>query len=152
MMHVVARMGDGQTGLPLPTQQWGHETEGLGGLMSSSFAERLRHLFDTVHPKDRGPYTQTEVVDMLRFSGSKMTTGYMSQLLSGKRTSPGVETVRDICRVFRVPMDYFGDEETYQEIKQQIAWIQNLRDSQDQQVAARTYDPFRKLTSGDDAP
>ncbi|MHA4854739.1 helix-turn-helix domain-containing protein [Rhodococcus sp. MSC1_016] len=123
--------------------------KGWAGTMSS-FAERLRYLFDTVHPKDRGPYTQTEVVDMLRFSGSKMTTGYMSQLLSGKRSSPGLETVRDICRVFRVPMDYFGDEETYQEIKQQIEWIQNLRDSQDQRVAARTYDPFRKLTSDED--
>ncbi|MDH6284557.1 helix-turn-helix domain-containing protein [Prescottella agglutinans] len=118
--------------------------------MSTSFAERLRHLFETVHPKDRGPYTQTEIVDMLRFSGSKMTTGYMSQLLNGKRTSPGLEVVRDICRVFRVPMDYFGDEETYEEIKQQIAWIQNLRDSQDQQVAARTYDPFRRLTGRDE--
>ncbi|GAA4490970.1 hypothetical protein GCM10023094_55030 [Rhodococcus olei] len=118
--------------------------------MSTSFAERLRYLFDTVHPKGRGPYTQTEVVDMLRLSGSKMTTGYMSQLLNGKRTSPGVETVRDICGVFRVPMDFFGDEETYEEIKQQIAWIQNLRDSQDGQVAARTYDPFRKLANRED--
>ncbi len=124
-------------------------TERLGGKMSTSFAERLRHLFDTVHPADRGPYTQTEVVDMLRFSGSKMTTGYMSQLLSGKRTSPGVDVVRDICRVFCVPMDYFSDEETYEEVKASIAWIQNMRDSKNRQVAARTYDPFRKLANRD---
>ncbi|MGW0022161.1 helix-turn-helix domain-containing protein [Rhodococcus sp. NPDC003382] len=117
--------------------------------MSTSFADRLRHLFDTVHPPNRGPYTQTEVVDMLRFSGSKMTTGYMSQLLNGKRTSPGVDVVRDICRVFCVPMDYFSDEETYEEVKASIAWIQNMRDSKDQQVAARTYDPFRKLANRD---
>jgi transcriptional regulator with XRE-family HTH domain len=117
--------------------------------MSSTFAERLRFLFDNVHPRSRGPYTQTEVVDLLRFSGSRMTTGYMSQLLSGKRTSPGLEVVRDICRVFRVPMDYFGDEETYEEVKQQIIWIQQLRDSEGQQVAARTYDPFRRLTERD---
>lgn len=117
--------------------------------MSSTFAERLRFLFDNVHPRNRGPYTQTEVVDLLRFSGSRMTTGYMSQLLSGKRTSPGLEVVRDICRVFRVPMDYFGDEETYEEVKQQIIWIQQLRDSEGQQVAARTYDPFRRLTEQD---
>lgn len=118
--------------------------------MSTTFAERLRYLFDNVHPRSRGPYTQTEIVDMLRFSGSKMTTGYMSQLLSGKRTSPGVEVVRDICRVFKVPMDYFGDEETYEEVKQQIEWIQGLRDSSDGNIAARTYDPFRKLASRDD--
>lgn len=117
--------------------------------MSSTFAERLRFLFDNVHPRSRGPYTQTEVVDLLRFSGSRMTTGYMSQLLSGKRTSPGLEVVRDICRVFRVPMDYFGDEETYEEVKQQIIWIQQLRDSEGQKVAARTYDPFRRLAEQD---
>lgn len=119
-------------------------------MMSTTFAERLRYLFDNVHPRSRGPYTQTEIVDMLRFSGSKMTTGYMSQLLSGKRTSPGVEVVRDICRVFKVPMDYFGDEETYEEVKHQIEWIQGLRDSADGNIAARTYDPFRKLANRDD--
>ncbi|PBC36101.1 transcriptional regulator [Rhodococcus sp. ACPA4] len=116
----------------------------------STFAERLRHLFDTVHPKDRGPYTQTEVVDMIRFGGGKMTTGYMSQLLSGKRQSPGIETVRDICGVFHVPLDYFGDEETYEEVKEQIAWIQDLRESENQQVAARSYNPFRRMIRRDE--
>ena len=116
----------------------------------STFAERLRHLFDTVHPRGRGPYTQTEVVDIIRFGGGKMTTGYMSQLLSGKRQSPGVETVRDICNVFQVPMDYFSDEETYELVKHTIAWIQDVRDSDREQVAARAYDPFRKMMQSDD--
>lgn len=127
----------------------GTETERLGGVMSSTFAERLRYLFENVHPRSRGPYSQTEIVDMLRFGGSKMTTGYMSQLLSGKRTSPGLDVVRDICGVFRVPMDYFGDEETYEAVKDQISFIQGLRDSTDGYVAARTYDPFRRLASRD---
>lgn len=119
--------------------------------MTISFANRLRHLFDTVHPSNRGPYTQTEVVDMLRFSGSKMTTGYMSQLLSGKRTSPGLDIVRDICRVFCVPMDYFSDDEIYEQVNKDIAWLQSVRDSKDQRVAARTYDPYRRLINRDDA-
>lgn len=117
--------------------------------MSSTFADRLRYLFENVHPRSRGPYSQTEIVDMLRFGGSKMTTGYMSQLLSGKRTSPGLDVVRDICGAFRVPMDYFGDEETYEAVKHQISFIQGLRDSTDGNVAARTYDPFRRLASRD---
>jgi transcriptional regulator with XRE-family HTH domain len=115
-----------------------------GCAVSESFAERLRHLFDTVHPKGRGPYSQAEVVEAIRAAGGNMTPGYMSQLLSGKRSSPSWTTLRDICRVFAVPMDYFNDDDVYEEIKGYIAYIQDLRDAEDQNIEARTYFPFRR--------
>lgn len=123
------------------------------------FADRLRFLFETVHPRGRGPYSQTEVVDLIRANGGGMTTGYMSQLLSGKRRSPTLPTVTDIATVFRVPIDYFGAPESHAEIRRHIEWLAALRDSGAEQVAARSYDPakvfevgFRELrrTEGDD--
>ncbi|MFC8381849.1 helix-turn-helix domain-containing protein [Nocardia sp. NPDC057272] len=129
-------------------------TESEGG---PTFADRLRFLFETVYPRGRGPYSQTEVVDMIRANGGGMTTGYMSQLLSGKRRSPTLPTVTDIATVFRVPIDYFGSPESYAEIRRHIAWISTIRDSGAEQVAARTYNPaevfevgFRELRRSSD--
>ncbi|MEV0296121.1 helix-turn-helix domain-containing protein [Nocardia sp. NPDC050710] len=113
-----------------------------------AFAERLRFLFATVYPRGRGPYSQTEVVDMIRANGGRMTTGYMSQLLSGKRRSPTLPTVTDIATVFRVPIDYFGSPESYAEIRRHIDWISAIRDSGAEQVAARSYDPSRVFKVG----
>ncbi|MEV4156829.1 helix-turn-helix domain-containing protein [Nocardia salmonicida] len=112
------------------------------------FAERLRFLFETVYPRGRGPYSQTEVVDMIRANGGGMTTGYMSQLLSGKRRSPTLPTVTDIATVFRVPIDYFGSPESYAEIRRHIEWISTIRDSGAEQVAARTYNPAKVFEVG----
>ena len=113
-----------------------------------AFARRRRFLFETVHPRGRGPYSQTEVVDMIRANGGTMTTGYMSQLLSGKRRSPTLPTVTDIATVFRVPIDYFGSPESYAEIRRHIEWISTIRDSGAEQVAARSYDPSRVFEVG----
>lgn len=125
----------------------------------SPFAGRLRFLFDTVYPRGRGPYSQTEVVDMIRANGGGMTTGYMSQLLSGKRRAPTLPTVTDIATVFHVPIDYFGSTEAHNEIRRHIEWVASLRDSGVEHVAARTYDPtrvfevgFRELRRTGDAP
>jgi hypothetical protein len=41
-------------------------------------------------------------------------------------------------------MDYFNDDDVYEEIKGYIAYIQDLRDAEDQNIAARTYFPFRR--------
>ncbi|GAB4588077.1 helix-turn-helix domain-containing protein [Nocardia sp. IFM 10818] len=112
------------------------------------FADRLRFLFETVHPRGRGPYSQTEIVDMIRANGGRMTTGYMSQLLSGKRRAPTLPTVTDIAAVFQVPIDYFGSSEGYEEIRRHIEWIAALRDSGAEQVAARSYDPTRVFQVG----
>ncbi|KZM69772.1 helix-turn-helix transcriptional regulator [Nocardia terpenica] len=94
-----------------------------------SFAERLRVLFDNVHPRGRGPFSQAEVVDMIRASGGSVTIEHLSQLLSGDQRTPALSTVTDIAAVFRVPMDYFGSRESYEEIRRHIGWLAALRDS-----------------------
>ncbi|WP_278264164.1 helix-turn-helix domain-containing protein [Nocardia sp. AG03] len=113
-----------------------------------AFSERLRFLFETVYPRGRGPYSQTEVVDMIRANGGRMTTGYMSQLLSGKRRSPALPTLTDIATVFRVPIDYFGAPESYAEIRRHIDWLGTIRDSGAERIAARSYDPAQVFEVG----
>ncbi|WP_280406137.1 helix-turn-helix domain-containing protein [Nocardia brasiliensis] len=112
------------------------------------FAERLRFLFDRVHPRDRRPYTQTEVVDIIRRNGGKMTTGYLSQLLSGKRQCPSLDTVNDIIAAFGVPLDFFGPRKSYEEIRSYIEWMASVRDSGVKHVANRAYDPTRVFEVG----
>lgn len=112
------------------------------------FAQRLRFLMEHVYPRGRGPYTQTEIVDMIRAAGGRMTTGYLSQLRSGKRKTPGVSTLQELCDVFRVPLDYFGSEESHTEIRRHIEWMAAIRDSGAENVVGRTYDPQRVLRAG----
>ena len=54
------------------------------------FADRLDHLFRTVHPKDRGPYTTAEAADAINAAtGEKMISGtYLWLLRTGQRDNP----------------------------------------------------------------
>ncbi|WP_306358653.1 MULTISPECIES: XRE family transcriptional regulator [unclassified Nocardia] len=88
-------------------------------------------------------------MDLIRRSGGTLTTGYLSQLLSGDRKNPGVAIVTQIAEFFRVPVDYFGSAESYLEIRRHIEWIVSLRDSGTDQLAARTTsDPRDALSIG----
>ena len=121
--------------------------------MTTTLAGRLRFLFENVYPRGRGPFTQTEVVDTIRQGGGTMTTGHLSQLLSGKRTNPGMAVLADISKFFRVPADYFTDDEIAEQIQRDILAIVRVRDSDATHVASRTYDPYRRLrqwTGSDD--
>ena len=124
------------------------DTDDPSHLGGPPFAERLRFLIDNVHPRGRGPYSQTEVVDMIRAGGGRMTTGYLSQLLSGKRKAPSLPTVTELATFFRVPIDYFGPEDSYRTVREHIEWMCSVRDSGVEEVAARTYDPRQALGMG----
>ena len=54
------------------------------------FAERLDRLFRTVHPKDRGPYTPSEVAGAINeAAGDKVVSGtYLWLLRTGQRDNP----------------------------------------------------------------
>jgi len=57
-----------------------------GGLL----ADRLDHLFRTVHPKDRGPYTPAEVAEGINKTVGDRTISstYIWQLRTGRRDNP----------------------------------------------------------------
>jgi len=78
-------------------------------------ADRLDHLFRTVHPKDRGPYTPAEVAGAInKAAGEKVISStYVWQLRTGRRDNPTQKHLSALAAFFGVsPMYFFDDTET----------------------------------------
>jgi transcriptional regulator with XRE-family HTH domain len=78
-------------------------------------AARLEHLFRTVHPKDRGPYTPAEVAAAINATAGEHAIGatYVWQLKTGRRDNPTYKHLLALSRFFGVsPMYFFDDAET----------------------------------------
>lgn len=107
----------------------------------ATFAEKLRYLIDNVHPKDRGPFTMNEIVDGIRRNGGSITQGYISMLLNGQRPNPGLKVAQDLADFFHVPLQYFADDDSFEQAVRYISWVQSLR-TNDVASAARAYNPY----------
>jgi len=83
-------------------------------LPEGHFAERLDHLFRTVHPKDRGPYTPAEVAEAINGeAGERVVSGtYLWLLRTGQRDNPTMKHLIAIARFFGVPPTYFFPDDT----------------------------------------
>ena len=75
-------------------------------------ASRLDHLFRTVHPKDRGPYTAAEVAAAINAAAGEHVIGatYIWQLKTGRRDNPTYKHLLALSRFFEVSPMYFFDE------------------------------------------
>jgi transcriptional regulator with XRE-family HTH domain len=76
------------------------------------FASRLDHLFRTVHPHDRGPYTPAEVAAAINAAegDNVISATYMWQLKTGRRDNPTYKHVIALSRFFGVSPAYFFEE------------------------------------------
>jgi transcriptional regulator with XRE-family HTH domain len=77
-------------------------------------ADRLDHLFRTVHPRDRGPYTPAEVAEAINMAaGEKVISAtYVWQLRTGRRDNPTQRHLSALATFFGVsPMYFFDDAE-----------------------------------------
>ncbi|MDT5095273.1 MAG: hypothetical protein QOH60_4636 [Mycobacterium sp.] len=106
--------------------------------MSTTFAARLNRLFDTVYPPGRGPHTSAEVIAALKAEGITMSAPYLSQLRSGNRTNPSSATMAALANFFRIKPAYFTDDEYYDKIDSELAWLADMRDEGVRRIAART--------------
>jgi transcriptional regulator with XRE-family HTH domain len=81
------------------------------------FAQRLDHLFRTVHPKDRGSYTPAEVADAINAAaGERVVSGtYLWLLRTGQRDNPTMKHLIAIARFFAVPPTYFFPDDSLDE-------------------------------------
>ncbi len=75
-------------------------------------ADRLDHLFRTVHPKDRGPYTPAEVAEAInKAAGDRVISAtYVWQLRTGRRDNPTHKHLSGLAAFFGVTPMYFFDE------------------------------------------
>ncbi|KJS59711.1 helix-turn-helix domain-containing protein [Streptomyces rubellomurinus] len=96
---------------------------------AGSIASRLEHLFATVHPADRGPYTNPEVAQAINETAGHQVLGatYLWQLRKGKRTDPTHSRLTAIADFFGVSPLYFYEEETAKRTDEQLRLASALR-------------------------
>jgi transcriptional regulator with XRE-family HTH domain len=104
-------------------------------------AERLDHLFATVHPRDRKPYTLREVADAINAEAGAtiISVSYLSQLRAGQRTEPSHSRLVAIARFFGVDVDYFSKDVPAEDAGQQIEFLAAMRDAGVRSVALRAH-------------
>ena len=100
---------------------------------SASFAARLNRLFDTIYPPGRGPYTSQELVRVLEDRGLALSAPNLSQLRSGQRVQPSMQTAALIAEFFGIRPDYFtGEDEVYlQRVEAELGWLELAHDRVD---------------------
>lgn len=79
---------------------------------SAPLAERLGHLFRTVHPKDRGPFTPAEVAAAINTAAGErvISSTYVWQLRTGRRDNPTHKHLSALAAFFGVSPMYFLDD------------------------------------------
>ncbi|MEE1753805.1 helix-turn-helix domain-containing protein [Streptomyces sp. SP18CS02] len=75
-------------------------------------AERLNHLFATVHPRGRGPYSNEETARAICAQGGNISKQYIAYLRKGERDNPRMHHLEALARFFGVSIAYFFDDET----------------------------------------
>jgi transcriptional regulator with XRE-family HTH domain len=102
-------------------------------------AERLDHLFRTVHPKDRGPYTPAEVADAINTAaGERMVSGtYLWLLRTGQRDNPTMKHLIAIARFFGVSPTYFFPDDAMQPDAVPAELTAALKDDKVREMALR---------------
>lgn len=103
------------------------------------FAERLDHLFQTLHPKDRGPYTPAEAAEAINSAAGQhvLSATYLWLLWTGQRDNPTIRTVLALALFFGVSPMYFFPDDPAREDSMPPELATALKDDQVRQVALR---------------
>jgi transcriptional regulator with XRE-family HTH domain len=104
-------------------------------------AHRLNHLFATVHPAGRGPYTLREVADAINREAGEtiISASYLSQLRAGQRSEPSHSRLLAIARFFGVDVDYFSAQVSAEDASRQTEVLTAMRDAGVRAIALRAY-------------
>ncbi|MFC5825881.1 helix-turn-helix domain-containing protein [Nonomuraea insulae] len=104
----------------------------------ATLADKLDRLFDTMHPPDRGPYSNEEVASAIRSQGGPTISGtYIWYLRKGERENPTIKHIEALARFFGVPPAYFLDEEIASEVDAQLSLLNALKDTRVKDMALR---------------
>lgn len=132
-----------------------------------SLADKLDHLFQTVHPPGRGEYTYEEVASgMAEAGGPSISGSYVWQLRKGQRDNPTRRNIEALATFFRVPPAYFFDDELARAIDEELSLLTAMRDvgvrrvafrsnglpSEDLDVVGRMIDQLRRARGLDATP
>ena len=105
-------------------------------------AERLEYLFTHVHPPGRRPYTHKEAADAINALAGRrvLSSAYLWQLRTGKRSDPTHSRLSAIARFFGVLPQYFYDAEEARRADEQLGLLALLRDERIRHLALSARD------------
>ncbi|MEV7601684.1 helix-turn-helix domain-containing protein [Kitasatospora sp. NPDC089797] len=103
-------------------------------------AARLNHLFATVHPASRGPYTSPEVASAINEKAGHqvLSATYLWQLRKGKRQDPTHSRLTALADFFGVSPMYFYEDETAKRTDEQLRLAGALRNPTIRQLVLDT--------------
>jgi transcriptional regulator with XRE-family HTH domain len=84
-------------------------------------ADKLNHLFATVRPAGRGPFTHAEVG-----AATGLAPTHIGYLRTGERDNPTVRTLESLARFFGVPVSYFLNDDDTRRIDEQLRQLQSM--------------------------
>ncbi|GHF23452.1 MULTISPECIES: helix-turn-helix domain-containing protein [Streptomyces] len=102
-----------------------------------TLADKLNHLFRTVVPAGREPYTTEEVARTITAGGVPISGSYIWLLRKGQRNNPTLRHVEALAKFFGVPPAYFFDDRVTAAVNADLRLLVALRDTQVQRVALR---------------
>ena len=103
-----------------------------------TLADKLDHLFRTVHPRGRGEYSYAEVAKAIEDRGGPTVSAtYIWQLRKGRRDNPTKRHLEALADFFGVSPVYFFDDAEAERIADQLALLTALGDAGARQIAAR---------------
>jgi transcriptional regulator with XRE-family HTH domain len=102
-----------------------------------TLADKLNHLFATIYPSGRGPYTNAEVEEGIRAAGGSISEQYLYLLRNGRRDNPTYKHLEALARFFDVPVQYFFDDTFADRYAAELRLLAALRDSQVRRLALR---------------
>ena len=81
-----------------------------------SFAQLLEGLFERYRKPNGRPYSNEDVANAIRRTGTHITQSYIWMLRRGDREDPRGSHIKALAAFFGVPAGYFLDREVYQSI------------------------------------
>lgn len=103
-----------------------------------TLAEKVDHLFRTVHPGSRDEYSFEEVASTIRGRGGPtISATYLWQLRKGIRDNPTKKHLEALADFFGVAPAYFFDDDVAARIEAELNLLVALRDGPVRQIALR---------------
>src|SRR5690242_20470798 len=103
-----------------------------------TLAQKIDHLFQTIHPIDQGEYSYAEVASAINERGGPtISAAYIWQLRKGQRDNPTKKHLEALAQFFGVSPIYFFDDEAASRIDAELELLVALRDSSVRRIALR---------------
>jgi transcriptional regulator with XRE-family HTH domain len=111
-----------------------------GAKPRGNLARKMDHLFNSVHPKGRGPYSYKEAAALISEAAGEdvISHSYLWQLRTGKRDNPTMRQLAVLSAFFGVPVSYFFDDEASDRAAQEVELAMAIKDPDVRDLALST--------------